>query len=603
MASDFDPAAYLANKRTETGGFDPAAYLRLKAKHQRNLGEIEALKANPENTLGDYIKAGASGIGDKLRGIGEGALTLGKAALSPVETVTNPSKRRELERGVDDMVTLGYGQQLADWVGKQFGDTPDQQLGATAASDAQAAPGYRNAGSLAGAILPGAGNAIGRAGGKVASTVLGKAPGAVMSAGRGALAYEAAAPAVAGLHASSEGDRLGAMREAATDPSAALLAAGAGAGTGAVAGRVNRSRGAEAVRFIEQQGRGADVGVRTPGRGGVFDAELAGTTPDDRGIGQAARIGARRIMRGLRDEHRVEVSEPYRAVKTQIDNSPAGQAPRDVAPIVANMQSAVNDLETAPSARAALQGQLQILETFRDPQTEAVMVPERQLNGLRRTLMRAAKLGQTDAPGEKEAPLRAAAFEAKRMVDEGPYAELNKFYAEGAEALTGKRRQLGLKAKAPSDANVDTKKVKLSLERHGQNTKTAGGDAEIARFAAENPSLAANVDLPELARARADLSFRLQPKHGGLVERTMGAHMGPGAALGAAVAGGGLPGLGAAAGMMGLQNATPIAGRLLYPMTRNTTGAGAVNSLVQALIEKRRREQEAAQFLMNGGRQ
>jgi hypothetical protein len=257
------------------------------------------------------------------------------------------------------------------------------------------------------------------------------------------------------------------------------------------------------------------------------------------------------------------------------------------------MQNAAYDLETAPQVRGQLEGELKLLERYRKDPKGPVMVPERQLNGLRRSLMRMAKVGQTEAPGEKEAPLRQAAFIAKQMVDEGPYADLNKFYAEGTEKLTSKRRQLGLKAKPPSDSNVDVRKVKLSLEREGQNTKTGGGDSDIAGFRAQNPDLRRATNLAELQRAKADLTFHLTPQHGGLIERAAGGAIGPVGMLAATAAGHGVPGALGAVGLMGLQNATPITGRALVPLTRPP----GINPLVWAAMEQKRRETALAQRL------
>src|SRR5439155_14081888 len=110
-----------------------------------------------------------------------------------------------------------------------------QQLGATEQDDAAAAPGMRAAGNLAGAFTPGAASSIARGAGRVAGGVI-KSTGVLGSAARAALGYEAAAPAITGLHAESAGNRLGVAAEAATDPTSLLLAAGGGAATGA-AGR------------------------------------------------------------------------------------------------------------------------------------------------------------------------------------------------------------------------------------------------------------------------------------------------------------------------------------------------------------------------------
>jgi hypothetical protein len=349
----------------------------------------------------------------------------------------------------------------------------------------------------------------------------------------------------------------------------ALLSGGigaAGAGRDIIADKVAKSRGAEARRLIESAG--GTVSLTSPGKGGVIERELANVPANSKGEGAAAKIASKKVLEKIAADHRAETSEPYKVMKAQIDNSPAGQAQRDVSPIVAKMQDATFDLDTAPVVRSQLEGELKVLEKFRDPQSGAVTLSERQLNGLRRGLMRSAKIGMTDAPGEKEAPLRAAAFEAKRMVDEGPYQALNKFYAEGAKKLETQRTQLGLKRKPSSDAAVDTRKLKLSLLREGANSQTAGGDSELGAFRAANPDYAATLDLPELARARSDLAFRLMPHHGGLFTRLAGAGLGPGAAALALATGHGLHGIAPAAGILALQNATPIAGRVLYPLTR-----------------------------------
>lgn len=515
----------------------------------------------------------------------------------PIDTLTDPSRRRELERGLDDMVTLGYGQKFASWAGEKLGDEPEETLSATAAGDTQSAPGFREAGNLAGMFTPGATAAAGKAGGALVGKALGgiRPAGILASAGlgavKGAAGYEATAPALAAAAASSEGHRLDAAREAATDP-AALITSGVLGGTGEGAKQaIAKTQGAKAAALIEAKGRGAKVGPLTPGSGGVFDRELAGVPANDRGIGQASKIAATNILQQVAQEHRVETSRPYRQMKAAIDNSPAGQASRDIAPIVANMQSAAYDLETAPFARAQITNELATLERYRDPQTGAIMVPERQLNGLRRTLMRSAKIGMSDAPGEAEAPLRAAAFEAKQMVDQGPYATLNQFYSEGAKKLEGTRKQLGLKGRPSKDAAVDVRKVKLALQRNLQNTETAGGDADIPAARAANPAIDQRADLPALAKARADLSLRLAPQHGGILGRLGGQFAAPAAVAGA------LTHPVATAAVLGAVNFNPIAGRVLRPLTRNIdaarTGSGGA-ILIRAAQEKRRREAEAA---------
>lgn len=593
---------------------------RKKLKTKLAEGELKAERiANQPDpmSVGGIAGAVASELGERLSGIAGGVVALGKTIYpfdeiddkgnvverrGPYDTLTHGPSRRELVRGVDDIVTLGYGQKLAGNLESDLNalgvyTPPEKQLNATSADDRVAAPGKRVGGNLIGIVTPGLGKNVGTAGVPVARELLGGG-GALRGGARAVTAYGLGAPAIAGLHASSAGDRVGAALDAATDPVGLTLAGTAGLVGGGVSKRIRESRGAKAREFIEREGKGAKVGVTSPGKGGVFADELAGVEPTDKGIGVAARRGAEGVLKGLKEEHRIEVSRPYQAMKAMIDNSPDAARARDIGPIVANMESAVWDLETAPQARSALEGQLKILrEHYADPKTGAVMVPERQLNGLRRTLMRLAKVGQTDAPGEKEAPLRSAAFEAKRMVDEGPYAPLNEFYAHGAERMAASRENLGLKRRPSADSAVDRRKVKLSLEREAQNTRTAGGDSKLEAFRAAHPELATQSQLANLAKARADLSFRLTPQHGGLIERAAG-DLGPAAAIGTAAAAGGVPGALGAAGIMGLTNATPIAGRLLYPMA----GSQAGNPILWALDEQRRRSAERAAFLRGGGR-
>lgn len=513
----------------------------------------------------------------------------------PFHQLTDPAYRREAERGVSDVVTGGQAERLANFA--------DPKFAASAQADAQAQPDARLGANLIGMALP---SPFKRMSKGAAALVPGK--GILAGGTRGVAAYEGAVTPMAALESGGDAN---AMFRAATDPASLVIGGGLGAAGGAinkVAGKVNNSRGAQARRFIEQKGQGATVSPTSAGKGGVFEGDLAGLPANDKGIGAAAKIGADKLISGIDAEFAAETKRPYQVMKNLIDGSPEAAKPRDVAPIVVKMQDAVHDLGTAPMVRSQLAEQLKILESYRDPTTEAVMLPENQLNALRRTLARSAKVGAGDVAGEKEAPLRAAYATAKAMVDEGPYAALNDFYAEGATKRQIDRTQLGLKKKPPADRGVDVRKAKLSLTRAGQNTATAGGDADVEAFKAANPGLAQYADLPELQRAKADLSFRLMPHHGGLMPRMAGAALGPGAALGAVAMGHGGVGLATGAAMMGLQNATPIAGRLLYPMTRGMDTAtprlaGRANPITLAAEQKRRRDAAMAAALSGGMQQ
>lgn len=193
---------------------------------------------------------------------------------APPTDETRAARRRELERGVGDVVTLGYGNKAAEAVDKfaaQHGFephmTPEQQ-----SRDAELAPEFRTAGQVGGSLLP---NPLGKAVGAVgevagavagraapalvagAAKVAAKAPAAVAGAAKNLATYEATAPAAAALSADASGHRLNAAREAAIDPAGLLISAGLGSapalakGTGhAVRELAERAPAAEAEQLM-----------------------------------------------------------------------------------------------------------------------------------------------------------------------------------------------------------------------------------------------------------------------------------------------------------------------------------------------------------------
>jgi hypothetical protein len=197
--------------------------------------------------LGRTVASGATALGglaaDEIRSLpGSFMDTLsavrqrGPGALLDARTdalSANPAARRELERGADSMLTLGYGQRLADRIG-------GGELAATAAADRAAAPDIREGGMLLGAFSPGATSAIAKGGGQLVKAATGglkaaSLPAAVgLGAVRGIGGYEATAPLTTALSADAEGRRLDAAREAATDPAGLLLSGVAGGGGGAL---------------------------------------------------------------------------------------------------------------------------------------------------------------------------------------------------------------------------------------------------------------------------------------------------------------------------------------------------------------------------------
>lgn len=256
----FDPDAYLSAKTGGDGGFDPDAYLAKKAPKAVDprfvddeppampfSADAQAYNQNVEDLKNTKVPTQGQIFGRDLKAIGntfaEGARAAGTAVAHPVETIKSPERRRETLRGLDKMVTLGYGQKLAARIGNALGDTPDVALGPetfgndmvanTQATDRAAAPGFQELGSIAGMLTPGASLQAAKGGAKIAQAATGGLKGIVPSAARGIIGYEATAPALAGLSADAEGRRLETAADVASDPTGLALAGGTSALVGA----------------------------------------------------------------------------------------------------------------------------------------------------------------------------------------------------------------------------------------------------------------------------------------------------------------------------------------------------------------------------------
>lgn len=183
---------------------------------------------------------------------------------------------------------------------------------------------------------------------------------------------------------------------------------------------------------------------------------------------------ANKTVAELEAERRQNVSEPYRVVKEQIDASPASREMVDASDLVPVVKSAARDLGTDDLAKAKLQGWLSDLESRRDFASGKVLINHRELTDFRGKLMRAAKVGQSDVRGKAETSLREAAFAVKELVDQGPYADLNRVFAEGASEVEGKRQAVGLKKKSQRDRAAEVEGL-TKRYRKGVNDETQTG--------------------------------------------------------------------------------------------------------------------------------
>lgn len=329
-----------------------------------------------------------------------------------------------------------------------------------------------------------------------------------------------------GVAGGSAGDVARAMLHGGLD--AATLGGGLAVGgraAGGVGRAITESKGGKARQYLEK--RGVEVGPGTPGRGGPMDTMVT-RGAEDADIGQQAEASAKRGLEMLGEEKKAVLGGYGRRIGN-IEQSPQAAQLRDVSDIVTNMRDAMNELDTSPQARAALGDLLKSVEAKQgagfNADVDNYMLSEADVNKLRRQLDRYAKTGTSvDA---SLSPLKSAAGEARVMVDEGPFAEANADYSKQSKYYQKSRRLLGIneRPRTPDETQAATNKVKNLITRRGQNTVTAGGQKEsLAEFEARHPDIAEEFARPEILRKRADISFSLLPKHGGLIDRLTHGH-------------------------------------------------------------------------------
>lgn len=402
--------------------------------------------------------------------------------------------------------------------------------------------------------------------------------GNVVAGATGGALTEGAESAIAGRSAEETGKRaaLGGAGGAAVG---GLLGSLAAAAKG-----IRTGKGAQARETIEQKG-GGEVGLTTSGRGGMFDNELAGLEPNDRGIGEASRRSAERVIGRLDDIHDETVMSPHVRRKAAIASSPAGQSLRDPTPIYDELLRLHSSQKLLPQERAQLEPLIKNLErTAEDGTTTVKQLTETELNDLRAALMRLSRIGGQN-PSVPEQELADVAGAAKGLVDEGPYAKTNALFSDGTTKYEAARNRLDLPKRPPENPRISTKegqgeqevaKLANALARQKQNTVTSGvrnNDRYKNEFLEEpfvqprRAEFERDIDAPEVLRAKGELEFVPPGKareFGGLIER-----MPPAAGLGASLALA-LSGQDAKVALSPLlidflaKNSAPLAGRVLY---------------------------------------
>lgn len=365
---------------------------------------------------------------------------------------------------------------------------------------------------------------------------------------RATLASGAAGGAVAASEAATGGKDIGeTLREGGRGAAggvivgAPLSAASAMLGAGARA--VLGSRGAKAREYLESRGQ-----------------PLTAPDTSDAAIGAAAQRADQAVKERMGVFKGEAATRPFLEATEAVPQRLADQ-PVNMTPIYRDLQLAAND-----------PGNLQVadkLNTLVRMLGDRPVMTQQEVNGLRRSLAGIAGIGETNAG--KMAPLRRAYESVKAIVDQGPYAEANRRYAEGLGNVDESLGMVGLRRSLNPDEPI-AGNLRVASQRQGQNTVTAGADTErldIEAFKAKHPELASVIDAPEVIRNQGDIAFHAGgPSHGGLIERVVG-HLPLPAILAAAALGHGWKGAAAAAAAAAYANRNALAGRVLYNPAQN----------------------------------
>lgn len=351
-----------------------------------------------------------------------------------------------------------------------------------------------------------------------------------------------------------------------------IVGGGLGA-SGEVASRIARairgSQGGQSRQLIERYG--GNVGPLDSGSGGAFNQELQGLPANDRGIGQASRARAANILNDTAATHEAETVLPSASAKGAIAASEAGQQMRDATPIYSQLVQLSRSQRLTPSEHGQVNTVLNQMDDLLKTRG-SVQMTETELNDFKGMLQDLSDTGSMTAPTVARAKLQGVAHSTKEMVDQGPYADINARTSQGIQRYENQRTQLGLKPQPsggkPSPEGPSEEELAYlanALARQDQNTVTSGlrNADRFGEFAEENPRYRRDIELPDVLRAKAELSLHAGKGHGGLINRLPpGMGLGASAALG--LAGHGPISLAPIAAEFGARNWPAITGRLLY---------------------------------------
>jgi hypothetical protein len=337
---------YLSRKKGVPAGTSASAdplEAYLAAKAPKPVVPDAQVNRFPTLALDHPVEASNYDPGDLWRAGEAVANVAGDIKEHPLDTLKNPAKRHEFERGIADITTLGWGNKIADAASRSLQPQVPKALADLAKNpeavkalerdpnwdperEAPMAPGYRTGGQVFAMALP---NLAGRQLGSLVKPfsaalpeAVGALPGAVTGAAKGVATYEATAPAMAGLAADSEGDRWGAMLRAAKNPMGIALGAGLGAFGGMAGGSANKIRDPRTQSGRDLQAIEAVNGeVRPfgePARGGEFESPEMQNLPKGRaGRHELAAKSVDRVL-GANDEQYHAAQEAWGNTADQV---------------------------------------------------------------------------------------------------------------------------------------------------------------------------------------------------------------------------------------------------------------------------------------------
>lgn len=487
-----------------------------------------------------------------------------------------PQAVKSLNQGFNDHFAFGLPSKVLDMTGafpqqaqqanREAGGPVSTMLGQMAGLGASAIAGPEAALGRSGQAL------LGMMESKVpalANTIIGRLAGQTgLGAGIGATANAAAT-------ATDGGDWRDVARSVvAGGKGGAIVGGGLGGLSELATGGANAiasSVGGRARELLEKYG--ASVGPLSSGSGGALaESELAGLKANDRGIGEASRGSAARILKGIEDAHYADTVLPTAAKKAAVAQSEVGQDMRDATPLYSELVKLERSQRLTPSERSQVGGVLNRMDKLLESRGSVEMT-ETELNDFKGMLQDLSDVGSMNSPSVLQSKLGNVASSAKSIVDRGPYAEINADASKGIQKYERQRSLLDLKPRpsggrpspeGPSEEEIA--KLANMMSRQGQNTVTSGArnTGRLDEFAAENPQYQRAIDLPRLLEAKAELGLHPGAHgHGGLINR-----LPPGLGLGAsatlAMTGHGASAALPVAAEFAARNWPAISGRLLY---------------------------------------